>query len=116
MSPGFHGFHIHANPDCGPGEKEGKIVPGLAAGGHFDPFEAGYHDGPYGDGHLGDLSLLFVAEDGRATMPVLAPRLEVAYVANRFLMVHLNGDNYSDVPKPLGVGSARLACGVIASE
>jgi Cu/Zn superoxide dismutase len=33
-------------------------------------------------------------------------------------MQHPNGDNYSDTPKPLGGGGARIACGVIpaASE
>ena len=29
------------------------------------------------------------------------------------LMVHEGGDNYSDEPKPLGGGGARVACGVI---
>ena len=33
LTPGLHGFHIHQNPDCGPGVKSGKKIPGLAAGG-----------------------------------------------------------------------------------
>ena len=28
-------------------------------------------------------------------------------------MVHAGGDNYSDMPVPLGGGGARVACGVI---
>ena len=28
-----------------------------AAGGQFDPLNTGDHEGPYGDGHLGDLPL-----------------------------------------------------------
>ena len=30
--PGPHGFHVHENPACGPGDKEGKVQAGLAAG------------------------------------------------------------------------------------
>jgi Cu-Zn family superoxide dismutase len=28
-------------------------------------------------------------------------------------MIHEGGDNYSDKPKPLGGGGARIACGVV---
>ncbi|MEL6248092.1 MAG: superoxide dismutase [Cu-Zn] SodC [Cyanobacteria bacterium J06648_16] len=113
LPAGIHGFHIHTNPDCGPAEKDGSTVPGLAAGGHFDPTNAGEHAGPYGDGHLGDLPPLYVAADGTATTPVLAPRVSVSDVLSHSLMVHAGGDNFSDEPAPLGGGGARLACGVI---
>lgn len=113
LSPGMHGFHIHTNPACGPGFKQGEPVGGLAAGGHFDPFDTGAHEGPYESGHLGDLPPLFVAEDGTATTPILAPRLDVSFLKNRSLMIHANGDNFSDDPAPLGGGGPRLACGVI---
>ncbi len=114
LTPGIHGFHVHENPDCNPGEKDGKIVPGLAAGGHFDPDNSGVHEGPYGNGHLGDLPPLFVSEDGTAQTPVLAPRLKTDDVKGRSLMIHVMGDNFSDDPQPLGGGGARLACGIIA--
>lgn len=114
LPAGAHGFHIHTNPDCGLAEKDGKIVPSLAAGGHFDPFNTGSHEGPYSEeGHLGDLPPLFVEADGTATIPVLAPRLETAFIHGRSLMVHLHGDNFSDDPAPLGGGGPRLACGII---
>ncbi|MRR17699.1 MAG: superoxide dismutase [Cu-Zn] SodC1, partial [Deltaproteobacteria bacterium] len=29
------------------------------------------------------------------------------------LMIHVGGDNYSDVPEKLGGGGGRLACGVV---
>lgn len=116
LSPGLHGFHVHVNPACGPAEKEGNMVPGLAAGGHFDPAETGVHEGPYGDGHLGDLPPLYVDAEGNANTPILAPRLTVATIANRSLMVHMHGDNFSDDPAPLGGGGSRLACGVISAS
>lgn len=113
LAPGLHGFHVHENPDCGPGEKDGAMVPGLAAGGHYDPAGTGRHEGPYGEGHLGDLPPLYVDGDGRATLPVLAPRLKAADLKGRSLMIHAGGDNYADHPAKLGGGGARVACGVV---
>lgn len=115
ITPGIHGFHVHENPSCEPTEKDGKTMVGGAAGGHFDPDKAGKHGFPWGDGHRGDLPALVVDSDGNATYPVLAPRLKnLSDVAKRSLMVHVGGDNYSDDPKPLGGGGARMVCGVIS--
>jgi Cu-Zn family superoxide dismutase len=113
LSPGLHGFHVHQNPSCEPGDKGGKKVPGLSAGGHYDPTGAGSHEGPYKNGHLGDLPALYVDTDGKATHPVLAPRLKVSDLKGRALIIHAGGDNYSDHPKKLGGGGARVACGVL---
>ena len=113
LAPGLHGFHVHQNPNCGPGEKEGKQVPGLAAGGHYDPAGTGRHEGPYGNGHLGDLPALYVDANGQASHPVLAPRLKVSDLKGRSLIIHAGGDNYSDYPEKLGGGGARVACGVV---
>jgi len=113
LVPGLHGFHVHQNPSCGPSEKDGKIVPAGAAGGHYDPAGTNLHGTPWGDGHLGDLPALFVAQDGSATQPVLAPRLKLSDLKGRSLMVHAGGDNHSDHPTALGGGGARVACGVV---
>jgi Cu-Zn family superoxide dismutase len=113
LPPGLHGFHVHENGHCGPAEKDGQMTAGMAAGGHYDPAKTGKHLGPYGDGHVGDLPPLVVEADGSATLPVLAPRLKVKDLAARSLMIHAGGDNYSDEPKPLGGGGARIACGVV---
>jgi Cu-Zn family superoxide dismutase len=113
LPPGLHGFHVHQNATCAAAEKDGKMVPGLAAGGHYDPAMTGRHEGPYGDGHLGDLPPLYVDDSGRSTLPVLAPRLETKDLEGRSLMIHAGGDNYSDHPLALGGGGARMACGVI---
>lgn len=113
LPPGAHGFHVHQNPSCDPKEQEGKMVPALAAGGHYDPAETKRHGAPWGDGHLGDLPALQVAADGTAAQPVLAPRLKLTDVTGRALMIHAGGDNHADKPAPLGGGGARMACGVI---
>ncbi|HEX5133335.1 MAG TPA: superoxide dismutase [Cu-Zn] SodC [Candidatus Krumholzibacteria bacterium] len=116
LTPGMHGFHVHENGSCDCADKDGKMVPGLAAGGHFDPSQSGKHLGPYADGHLGDLPPLYVAADGSATMPVLAPRLKVKDLAGRSVMIHAGGDNFSDQPAALGGGGARVACGVVTKS
>lgn len=114
LTPGEHGWHVHERPDCGPATKDGEKTAAAAAGSHYDPQKKGAHKGPYhSDGHLGDLPALFVADDGQATRSVLAPRLEAADLHGRALVVHEGGDNYSDDPKALGGGGARVACGVI---
>lgn len=113
LPPGLHGFHVHQNPSCDAKEKEGKLVPALAAGGHLDPAGSNKHGEPWGDGHLGDLPPLYVDTAGYATQPLLAPRLKVADLAGRSLMVHVGGDNHADHPAPLGGGGMRMACGVI---
>lgn len=113
LSPGVHGFHVHQNPSCEPAEKDGKVVAALGAGGHYDPEGTGAHDTPWGDGHLGDLPPLYVAEDGSSSQPVLAPRLKMSDLSGRALMIHAGGDNHSDHPAALGGGGARVSCGVI---
>lgn len=97
LPPGEHGFHIHAKGSCQPAIKDGKAVAAEAAG-----------------GHLGDLPVLVVNNDGIATEPVTAPRLKsLDEVKDKALMIHVGGDNMSDQPKPLGGGGTRYACGVI---
>jgi Cu-Zn family superoxide dismutase len=114
LPPGPHGFHVHGNPSCAPGEKDGKPVPAGAAGGHLDPDKTGMHMGPMGAGHLGDLPLIVVGPDGTAKAVLTAPRIKTLdALRGHALMIHAGGDNYADQPAPLGGGGARLACGVI---
>jgi Cu-Zn family superoxide dismutase len=88
-------------------------VPGLGAGGHYDPDNTGVHQGPQGQGHLGDLAVLYVDAKGNATRSSFAPRLKTSDLVGRAVVIHSGGDNYSDVPKKLGGGGSRVACGTI---
>ncbi|WP_062267971.1 superoxide dismutase family protein [Endozoicomonas arenosclerae] len=112
LVPGEHGFHIHENPSCDPGSKNGVMVAALAAGGHYDPDKTDTHQGPDGNGHLGDLPRLTVDDKGFSKIPVVAKRLKLSDLKGRSLMIHSGGDNYSDNP-PMGGGGSRIACGVI---
>ncbi|MDZ3991163.1 superoxide dismutase [Cu-Zn] SodC [Pseudomonas sp. Teo4] len=114
LAPGIHGFHLHQRPSCESVAENGKQVPAGGAGGHWDPDSTGAHRGPYADsGHRGDLPALYVAADGTATYPVLAPRLRAEDFTGHALMVHAGGDNHRDHPAMLGGGGARVACGVV---
>jgi Cu-Zn family superoxide dismutase len=114
LPPGAHGFHVHANGDCGAGEQNGQKTAGLAAGGHFDPAKTGKHLGPISaDGHKGDMPVLTVNADGNSTASVVAPHLSVADAKGHAIIIHAGGDNFSDQPAPLGGGGARIACGVV---
>ena len=113
LAPGIHGFHVHQNPNCAPGEKDGVIAAAIGAGGHYDPDATARHGTPWGDGHRGDLPPLYVDQSGAATQAVLAPRLKLDDLKGRSLMLHAGGDNHADHPAPLGGGGARIACGVV---
>lgn len=116
LPPGPHGFHIHEKPDCGPGMKDGKMQAGIAAGDHLDPAMTKQHKGPDGGGHRGDLPVLEVDKEGNATGTYFVLRLGTNDLRGHALMIHEGGDNYSDQPKPLGGGGARIACGTVSGE
>jgi len=113
LPPGQHGFHIHQNPACEGGEKDNHWEAGLAAGPHLDPEHTNMHLGPYKHGHLGDLPFLMVQKNGKVVEKLLAPHLSVAKIEGHSLIIHEHGDNYSDLPQPLGGGGPRIACGVV---
>ena len=113
LTPGYHGAHVHERGDCRSGPDDaGKIIPGGAAGPHYDPEHPKRHAGPHGQGHRGDLPRVLVGPDGRAASWSFLPRLTVREILGRSVIVHEGGDTYSDTPK-LGGGGARIACGVI---
>jgi superoxide dismutase, Cu-Zn family len=112
LPPGEHGFHIHEKASCDPADKDGKKTAGQSAGGHFDPDATKAHKGPGGGGHKGDLPKLVVSGKGEAKDKIEVKGLTVADFEGKALMIHEGGDNYSDTPKPLGGGGARIACGI----
>jgi len=78
------------------------MVPGLAAGAHlFAEHQAGSEMATY-KSHLGNLPNLTVSADGSSTEEVIAPRLALADLVNRSIMIHASQDD----------NSAREACGV----
>src|ERR1700759_5724772 len=113
LPPGEHGFHLHEKGSCDAADKDGKKTAAQAAGGHFDPDATKAHKGPEGGGHKGDLPKLTVNDKGVSKEKLSVKGLKLADFAGHSLMIHEGGDNYSDMPKPLGGGGARIVCGVI---
>ena len=105
LQAGQRGFHVHEKGDCGPAMKDGKMTAGVAAGEHYDPDGHKSHKGPKGHGHKGDLPALNTTAKG-INQTVNAPRLKLAEIRGRSLVIHEGGDNYSDSPEN---GAARGA-------
>ena len=113
LPPGLHGMHIHEKGECGSMSSDGRQGAALSAGSHYDPKTTKRHEGPQGMGHAGDLPVLFVNAEGNTSQTLYAPRLQVAEIIGRSVIIHANNDNFSDEPKPLGGSGARIACGAI---
>ncbi len=111
LKQGAHGFHMHEGASCE--AKDATLA--LAAGKCFDPFDTGQHRGPYDEeGHLGDLPVLYSNPSQQIRTPVLAPRLTVADTIGHSFVICAGPDNYSDEPKKVGGGGARIACGFVS--
>ncbi|WP_216856393.1 superoxide dismutase family protein [Acidisphaera sp. S103] len=114
LPPGPHGFLVHENADCGPTFINGVRIPAGAAGAPLDPDNTGKHEGPSGNGYLGDLPALTVQLDGTTTQTLIAPRIKnTDILKGHALIVHIYNDNYSDSPNLTGGVGGRLACGLI---
>ena len=114
IAAGDHGFHVHEKDSCAAALKDGKAVPALGAGPHFDPTGAKTHAGPHGKGHKGDLPFITATADG-VKSSISAPNLTLAEIEGRSLVIHQNPDNYTDHPENGGSGP-RIACGVIPKK
>jgi Cu-Zn family superoxide dismutase len=127
LTPGFHGFHIHAVGLCNPAATDptGAPVPFFTAGGHLNPGGAGHGN------HAGDLPVLLVARDGTARAVTETTSVTVAQILDAdgsAFIVHAGPDNLANIPArysaagvpgpdaaTLGTGDSggRVACGVI---
>ncbi len=95
---GYHGIHLYELPKLGPGKaKNGKLVPGLQAG-----------------KRVYSLPTIFVAVDGVASEPVVAPFLNnFVQIDDMALIIEYHGDTYSATPKPKEASGRRAAGAII---
>ena len=114
LTPGPHGFHLHAVGKCEPDFN--------AAGGHFDPGPAGNPDAdanhPF---HMGDLPNLVADRNGTARLRTTTTRvtlsdspISVFDADGTAIIVHGNPDQGKTAEPKAGLsGGPRVACGVI---
>lgn len=111
LSPGLHGFHIHAVGKCeGPDFK--------TAGGHFNPYGKKHGlKNPEG-AHAGDMQNLEVGADGSGKAEVLDKQVTLGEGANSLfheggtaIVIHASPDD--DMTDPAGNAGARIACGIV---
>lgn len=127
LDPGFYGLHIHGiglcETDSAAPEDPGTTGDFLSAGGHLGGDSA---DHP---GHTGDLTSVYVTQDGLGFLTTVTDRFRVADLAadedGSAVMLHSGPDNFANVPdryvpggpdeSTLRTGDAgsRQACGVV---
>lgn len=110
VPPGDHGFHVHAVGKCEPPDFK-------SAGGHFNPDETKHGLMTANGPHAGDMPNLFVPENGKITLEVLAPLVTLkgdpALLDDdgSALVIHAAPDDYQS--DPAGNAGDRIACGVV---
>lgn len=110
MTPGPHGFHLHAAGKC--------EAPGFtSAGGHLNPSGRKHGALAAGGAHLGDLPNLAVGPNGVGTATEAIPGPPDVVLAQIFdadgtaVVIHADADDYRT--DPAGNAGARIACGVL---
>lgn len=102
LTPGEHGFHVHAGENCD--------TPGT----HFAPFEQPHGDPATDQHHMGDLGNIIAGSDGTANLSLTTSELKLdgehALVGHVFI-VHAQRDDLSS--QPSGNAGDPVACGPI---
>lgn len=132
LSPGFHGFHIHAVGICDPTavDPAGNPAPFATAGPHLNPRGAVHGH------HAGDLPVLLVTRNGTVRLVTetdMVTRAEIFDADRSAFIIHATTDNYANIPtryvstttnqpgpdaatQATGDSGGRVACGVIQAS
>ncbi len=112
LLPGKHAMHIHAAGKCDPPEF-------TTAGSHFNPNGGRHGVAGAATSHAGDLPHLVVGPDGKGSVTLMAPHLNLNRAASSGLtfgpgtaiVVHASSDD--EKTDPAGNSGARIACGIV---
>lgn len=111
FTPGFKGFNLMSHGNCDPFARNGRMELGGAAGGVYNPSGSKKHTGPFGDGYLGSLPKTEANQEGWIFMTLVAPRLKLADLRGRALVLREYDDNYKSAP--VGGAGGIAACGLV---
>jgi Cu-Zn family superoxide dismutase len=107
LTPGEHGFHIHAVGDC-------SAPDASSAGPHFNP-DSSVHGSPEAmPHHQGDLGNLTADANGEATYEKTLAGVRLATILGRAVVVHASPDDMTT--QPAGNSGGRIGCGVIQAQ
>ena len=120
VTPGEHGFHVHAVGDCGRGDHDddGFAEVGGAALGHYDPLgtmDHGAPANPMGSKHAGDLGNVTADANGRVDVTLTTTAMSLdgeRPIQGRAVVLHANRDDLETDPG--GMSGDRVGCGVIS--
>lgn len=113
--PGPHGIHIHQNGSCDATD----AGPGTAAGGHWNPNDAG-HGLPDGAvHHFGDMGNVIIDDAGAGTLTLRSNLWRVQgdgenSIVGKAVIYHAQPDD--GVSQPVGNAGARPGCGIITRQ
>ncbi|KAM0980356.1 superoxide dismutase [Cu-Zn] 2-like isoform X2 [Malus sylvestris] len=112
LSPGLHGFHIHALGDTSNGCN--------STGPHFNPLKKEHGAPSDKERHAGDLGNIVAGPDGVAEVSLqdwLIPLSGPNSILGRAVVVHADPDDLGkgghELSKTTGNAGARVGCGII---
>lgn len=109
LTPGKHGFHVHAKGDCS--------APDLSsAGPHFSPKNDphGAPTDPPPKHHTGDMGNIMAKDSGKASMTQTFDFMTLSgkhSIVGQAVIVHAGADDLTS--QPSGAAGPRIGCGVI---
>lgn len=115
LSPGSHGFHIHALGDTTNGCN--------STGPHFNPLKKNHGAPTDEERHAGDLGNIVAGPDGVAHVSITdmqIPLIGVHSILGRAVVVHADHDDLGkgghELSKTTGNAGARVGCGIIGLQ
>lgn len=110
LTPGKHGFHVHAVGDC-------SAPDGSSAGPHFDPGSKQHGAPTDAERHAGDLGNIEADASGVGSISWTDKNLKLSgptSIIGKSVIVHENADDFRT--QPTGNAGGRIACGVIKNQ
>ncbi|KAJ9179897.1 hypothetical protein P3X46_008210 [Hevea brasiliensis] len=115
LSPGLHGFHIHALGDTTNGCN--------STGPHFNPLKKDHGAPADEERHAGDLGNIFAGSDGIAEISIKDMQIPLSgphSILGRAVVVHSDPDDLGkgghELSKTTGNAGARVGCGIIGIQ
>ncbi|KAI4325559.1 hypothetical protein MLD38_030944 [Melastoma candidum] len=115
LSPGRHGFHIHALGDTTNGCN--------STGPHFNPFKKDHGSPMDSERHAGDLGNIIAGSDGVAKFSIEDNQIPLTgkhSILGRAVVVHADPDDLGkgghELSKTTGNAGARIGCGIIGLQ